>query len=63
LKYHEKQSNATRKTGGMNGGPKKVEIFGNVQMCSHLEGHGTLFSGIEKLVAGLPSPALWPSRF
>jgi hypothetical protein len=22
----------------------------------HLEGHGTLFSGIEKLVAGLPSP-------
>jgi len=29
------------------------EKISNVQKCMHLEGHGTLFSGIEKLVAGL----------
>ena len=30
-----------------------AEIFGNVQNQLHLEGYGTLFSGIKKLVAGL----------
>ncbi|MBW1701219.1 MAG: hypothetical protein JRJ69_02140 [Deltaproteobacteria bacterium] len=31
----------------------RSNLYSDVQKFSHIEGHGTLFSGIKKLVAGL----------